>query len=99
MLSFRSWRSGRGICFFHEDKEAMKIVVAEKISKKGVDLLREEAKWRVVETEPARDRLLPELKDADALLIRSAVQADAALLDAAPKLQVIGRAGIGGGNA
>jgi D-3-phosphoglycerate dehydrogenase len=73
----------------------MKIVVAEKISKKGVDLLREEAKWRVVETEPAREKLLPELKDADALLIRSAVQADAALLEAAPKLQVIGRAGIG----
>jgi D-3-phosphoglycerate dehydrogenase len=73
----------------------MKIVVAEKISKKGVDLLREEAKWRVVETEPARDKLIAELKDADALLIRSGVQVDAALLDAAPKLQVIGRAGIG----
>ncbi|MBI3933573.1 MAG: phosphoglycerate dehydrogenase, partial [Acidobacteria bacterium] len=73
----------------------MKIVVAERISKKGVDLLREEPKWRVVETEPARDKLIPELKDADALLIRSAVQADAALLEAAPKLQVIGRAGIG----
>jgi len=73
----------------------MKIVVAEKISKKGVDLLREETKWRVVETEPARDKLIPELKDADALLIRSAVKADAALFEAAPKLQVIGRAGIG----
>jgi D-3-phosphoglycerate dehydrogenase len=73
----------------------MKIVVAEKISKKGVDLLREETKWQVVETESARDKVLAELKDADALLIRSAVQADAALLEAAPKLQVIGRAGIG----
>jgi D-3-phosphoglycerate dehydrogenase len=73
----------------------MKIVVAEKISKKGVDLLREETKWRVVETESARDKVLAELKDADALLIRSAVQVDAALLEAAPRLQVIGRAGIG----
>jgi D-3-phosphoglycerate dehydrogenase len=73
----------------------MKIVVAERISKKGVELLREEAKWRVVETEPAREKLFPELKDADALLIRSAVKADATLLDAAPRLQVIGRAGIG----
>jgi D-3-phosphoglycerate dehydrogenase / 2-oxoglutarate reductase len=73
----------------------MKIVVAEKISKKGVDLLREELKWRIVETEPAKDKLFPELKDADALLIRSAVQADAELLEHAPKLQVIGRAGIG----
>ncbi|HWP84174.1 MAG TPA: phosphoglycerate dehydrogenase [Terriglobia bacterium] len=73
----------------------MKIVVAERISKKGVDLLRAEPKWRVVETEPAREKLLPELRDADALLIRSAVQADEALLEAAPRLQVIGRAGIG----
>ncbi len=73
----------------------MKIIVAEKISKKGVELLRQEAKWHVIETEPGREKLLPELKDADALLIRSAVKADAALLDSAPKLQVIGRAGIG----
>jgi D-3-phosphoglycerate dehydrogenase / 2-oxoglutarate reductase len=73
----------------------MKIVVAEKISRKGVDLLREEKSWKVVECEPAREKLVPELKDADALLIRSAVQCDAALLDAAPKLKVIGRAGIG----
>jgi D-3-phosphoglycerate dehydrogenase len=73
----------------------MKIVVAEKISKKGVELLRQERKWQVVETEPTREKLLPELKDADALLIRSAVKADASLLDAAKRLQVIGRAGIG----
>ncbi|MSO21037.1 MAG: phosphoglycerate dehydrogenase [Acidobacteria bacterium] len=73
----------------------MKIVVAEKISRKGVDLLREEKSWKVVECEPARDKLIPELKDADALLIRSAVQCDAALLAAAPRLKVIGRAGIG----
>jgi D-3-phosphoglycerate dehydrogenase len=73
----------------------MKIVVAEKISRKGVELLREEKAWKVVESEPAREKLLPELRDADALLIRSAVKADAALLEAAPRLQVIGRAGIG----
>jgi D-3-phosphoglycerate dehydrogenase len=73
----------------------MKIVVAEKISRKGVDLLREEKSWKVVECEPAREKLVPELKDADALLIRSAVQCDADLLATAPKLKVIGRAGIG----
>ena len=73
----------------------MKIVIAEKISRKGVELLRAEAKWQVVETEPAREKLLPELRDATALIIRSAVQADAELLQCAPRLQVIGRAGIG----
>lgn len=73
----------------------MKIVVAEKISRKGMELLRAETKWRVVESEPGREKLLPELRDADALILRSAVQVDAALLECAPRLQVIGRAGIG----
>ena len=73
----------------------MKIVVAEKVSRKAVDLLKAEPKWQVVETEPPREKLLAELKDADALVIRSGVKVDAALLDAAPKLRVIGRAGIG----
>ncbi|MBI4442565.1 MAG: phosphoglycerate dehydrogenase [Acidobacteria bacterium] len=73
----------------------MKIVVAEKISRKGVELLQAESRWKVVETEPGREKLLPELRDAEALIIRSAVQADAALLESAPRLRVIGRAGIG----
>ncbi|MGH9783114.1 MAG: phosphoglycerate dehydrogenase [Terriglobia bacterium] len=73
----------------------MKIVVAEKISRKGVELLRAEPRWQVVEAEPAREKLLPELRDATALIVRSAVQADAELLECAPRLQVIGRAGIG----
>jgi D-3-phosphoglycerate dehydrogenase len=35
------------------------------------------------------------LADADALVVRSAVQVDDALMQAAPKLRVIGRAGVG----
>jgi len=73
----------------------MKIVVAERVSRKAVELLKTEPNWRIVETEPAREKLLPELKDADALIIRSAVQVDAELLEHAPRLQVVGRAGIG----
>ncbi len=43
----------------------------------------------------AREKLLAELADADALLVRSATQVDAALLEAAPRLTVVGRAGVG----
>ena len=78
-----------------EGRGRMKIVVAEKISRKGIELLRAEPRWQVVETEPGREKLLPELRDATALIVRSAVQADAELLERAPRLQVIGRAGIG----
>src|SRR6478752_9135636 len=42
-----------------------------------------------------RGALLPALKDADAILIRSATAIDAEALAAAPLLKVVARAGIG----
>ncbi len=72
----------------------MKIVVAEKISASAVDLLREPG-WQVI-TADQIDRDLPShLQSADALIVRSAVQVNAELLANAPKLRVIGRAGVG----
>ncbi len=71
----------------------MKIVVAEKISRGGVGLLKAE-RWKVLE--PAgTDELHRALKDADALIVRSAVKVDAALLGHAAALRVVGRAGVG----
>src|SRR5512133_285923 len=72
----------------------MKIVVAEKISAKAVELLREPT-WTVLTAEQLNGRLADELRSADALLVRSAVQVDSALLEHADKLRVIGRAGVG----
>ena len=73
----------------------MKIVVAEKIALSAIDLLREEKRWNIVTPEQLDGRLAAEVADADALIVRSAVQADAALLEKAQKLRVIGRAGVG----
>jgi len=73
----------------------MKIVVAEKISSSAVEILREDKQWKVVTPEQLDGRLPAEIADADALIVRSAVQADAALLEHAQKLRVIGRAGVG----
>src|ERR1044072_5435200 len=72
----------------------MKIVVAEKISAKAVELLREPT-WTVLTAEQLNGRLADEVRSADALIVRSAVQADKALLEHADKLRVIGRAGVG----
>lgn len=72
----------------------MKIVVAEKISSTAVDLLREPA-WEVLTVDQVAGKLPEHLADADALVVRSAVQVDAALLEHAKKLRVIGRAGVG----
>ena len=44
---------------------------------------------------PEKDALAAEFAEADALLVRSAVFVDAAMMDKAPKLRVIGRAGVG----
>ena len=72
----------------------MKIVVAEKMSASAVNLLREPG-WIVVTPDQLNGSLAQELETADALLVRSAVQVDAALLANASKLRVIGRAGVG----
>jgi len=70
----------------------MKIIVADKISERGIALLRETG-WEVVT--PTAATLLDELANADALVVRSATKATAALLEKSPKLRVIGRAGVG----
>jgi D-3-phosphoglycerate dehydrogenase len=72
----------------------VKIVIAEKISASAVDQLREPG-WVVLTSDQVEGRLTAELESADALIVRSAVQADAALLAHAKKLRVIGRAGVG----
>jgi D-3-phosphoglycerate dehydrogenase len=71
----------------------MKIVVAEKIAPAAIALLREQEGWTVAT--PEKDFLAGELPAADALLVRSAVFVDAATMDKAPRLRVIGRAGVG----
>lgn len=70
----------------------MKIIVADKISERGIALLRETG-WNVIT--PAAAALPSELADADALVVRSATKVTAPLLEKAAKLRVIGRAGVG----
>ena len=72
----------------------MKIVLAEKVSPATLAILQKEPGWNCVTADKITD-LPAELADADALIVRSAVQADAKLLAAAPKLRIIGRAGVG----
>ena len=73
---------------------SLKIVLAEKVSPATLAILQKEQGWNVVTADQITD-LPAELADADALIVRSAVQADATLLAAAPKLRIIGRAGVG----
>lgn len=71
----------------------MKILVAEPLAPAAVDLLRAQSGWNVVVSDPKN--YAAHLSDSDALLVRSAVKVTKELLAAAPKLRVIGRAGVG----
>src|SRR5580658_5101956 len=75
--------------------EAMKIVLAEKVSPETLAVFSSEPGWEVKTHDQLPDGLPVALKDADALVVRSAVQVDDALMEHAPKLRVIGRAGVG----
>jgi D-3-phosphoglycerate dehydrogenase len=72
----------------------MKVIVAEKISSSAMELLKEPG-WTIVTPDQLDGKLAAQLESADALIVRSAVQVDAALLEHATKLRVIGRAGVG----
>ena len=73
----------------------MKIVIAEKVSANAVQLLKQEQDWTVLTADQLDGNLPAALADADALVVRSAVDVNADLLRAAKKLRVIGRAGVG----
>src|ERR1700756_3153325 len=78
-----------------EKGEAMKIVLAEKVSPATLAVLAAEPGWEVLTHDRLPDGLAASLADADALVVRSAVEVDDALMEKAPRLRVIGRAGVG----
>jgi D-3-phosphoglycerate dehydrogenase len=75
--------------------DRMKIVLAEKVSPATLAVFAAEPGWEVLTHDQLPDGLPAALADADGLVVRSAVQVDDALMAQAPKLRVIGRAGVG----
>jgi D-3-phosphoglycerate dehydrogenase len=74
----------------------MKVLVADKISPKGVQYLRNQSGLEVVEAyNSSREKLLELVPDVHAIVVRSETKITAEIIAAAPKLQVVGRAGVG----
>jgi D-3-phosphoglycerate dehydrogenase len=70
------------------------VVVAEVLAVAGLAVLEEE--FEVIDQSGAsRADLLLSLSDASAVIVRSATKVDRELIESAPRLRVIGRAGIG----
>ena len=72
-----------------------RVVITEELSEAGIELLRSKGHDVTLCLGLSPDGLLAEIADADALIVRSATKVDARLLDGAPQLQVVGRAGVG----
>lgn len=72
------------------------VLVPDNVHQKAIDILESSAGIRVAAPgRMERAALLEAVADADALIIRSGVKADAELIASAPQLKAIARAGVG----
>ncbi len=74
----------------------MKILISDKLSHQGIELLRQETTWQVdVKPSLTPAQLLREIIQYDGLLVRSNTKVTAEVIEAGKNLRVIGRAGTG----
>src|SRR6202035_3199524 len=73
----------------------MKILVADSVPDRVIEILKGDPSWEIVNLSKTKGKVADEIRDADALLVRSATKVTAELLENAKRLVVIGRAGVG----
>ena len=75
----------------------MNIMICDPISPKGIALFqqRPEFKVTVLKERLSEDKLLPLIADVEAMVVRSETKITRKVIEAAPKLRVVGRAGVG----
>src|SRR5580658_5342196 len=75
----------------------MNVLVCDPISPKGIALLQQRPEFKVTVLKQKTDEaaLLPLVKDVHALVVRSETKVTKKVIDAAPNLRVVGRAGVG----
>lgn len=72
-----------------------RILVTEKLADRGLDLLREAGHEVDIQLGLSPEELKAAIKGAQALIIRSATDVTAEILEASDELRVVGRAGVG----
>ncbi|KYK27632.1 MAG: 3-phosphoglycerate dehydrogenase [Candidatus Proteinoplasmatales archaeon SG8-5] len=73
----------------------MKIIVTDKLADEGVQKLKDAGHEVLIAWDEPKERIPELVGDCDAIVIRSATKVTKDIIDAAPNLKVIGRAGIG----
>lgn len=76
--------------------EQYKVLIMDGVSEKGLIPLKKESKIEVViGSKMTEDELVNVIGDYDAMIVRSATKVTPRVLENAPKLKVVGRAGVG----
>src|SRR5436309_8195939 len=75
----------------------MNVMICDPISPKGIALLQQQPEFKVtvLEKRLAEAELLPLVGEVAALVVRSETKVTKRVIEAAPKLRVVGRAGVG----
>lgn len=74
--------------------DRMSVLLPEKLSQAGIDLLTDD--FEVVKNyDLTPETLIQEIKNHEAIIVRSATRVTREVIEASPKLKVIGRAGVG----
>ena len=75
----------------------MNVLICDPISPKGIALFQQRPEFKVtVLDKPLKEaELLPLVKDVEAMVVRSETKVTRKVIEAAPKLRVVGRAGVG----
>jgi len=75
----------------------MKVLVCDPVSPKGIALLKQCPQFtvEVLDKRLPEAELLPLVKDVEAMVVRSETKITRKVIEAAPKLRVVGRAGVG----
>ena len=75
----------------------MKVLVCDPISQTGIDFLKQQDKLSTIVLDHCHteEELLPIISDVSAMAIRSETEVTKAVLEAAPEMKIVGRAGVG----
>jgi len=75
----------------------MNVLICDPISPKGIDYFRQQPGFRVtvLEKRLSEAELLPVVAEAEAMVVRSETKVTRKVMEAAAKLRVVGRAGVG----
>jgi D-3-phosphoglycerate dehydrogenase len=75
----------------------MKVLVCDPISQTGIDFLKQQEglEVSVLDRCHSEKELLPLVGDVSAMAVRSETKVTKALLEAAPEMKIVGRAGVG----